>query len=269
MRVGDVIEAVLSDSCGARRLERTCDVLAAGDANAEVRGIVTTFMATVDVIRRSRELGADMIITHEPTYYTGPDRMDWLAGDPVYLAKKRLLESTGISIWRYHDHMHMAKPDRIYEGLLDELGWHDRLIPGQAAPHAYEIEPMSLAELAGFFKAKLGLPTVRIIGNPGIACRRVGILVGGGSLGLGCEEMPMEFMRDMDLDVVVCGEITEWTLCSYVNDAGMLGMNRGLVIVGHERTEEWGMKRMASWLPGLVGGIPVSFVSAGEPFSYL
>jgi putative NIF3 family GTP cyclohydrolase 1 type 2 len=185
------------------------------------------------------------------------------------IAKRKLLETTNIAVWRYHDHMHMARPDRIYEGLIDELGWRDKLIPGQAFNHAYEIEPTSLFNLARFFKDKLNLSTVRLVGGPDTICRRVGILVGGGSLGLGREEMPMQFMENMNIDVVVCGEITEWTLCSYVNDAAMLGMNKALIIVGHERTEEWGMKAMASWLPALVGDIPVSFVSAGEPFSYL
>jgi putative NIF3 family GTP cyclohydrolase 1 type 2 len=269
MRVQDVIEAVLLDSCGDRRLEMTCDVLVAGDAETEVRGIVTTFMATVDVIDRARGLDANMIITHEPTFFTGEDKLDWLENDPVYIAKRRLLESSGVSVWRYHDHMHMTRPDRIYEGLLEEIGWKDSLIPGQLSPHAYEIETMSLSGLARFFKEKLKMATIQIIGKPDIACRRVGILVGGGSLGLGREEMPMEFMRDMNLDVVVCGEITEWTLCSYVNDASMLGMNKALIVIGHERSEEWGMKHMAAWLPRLVGNIPVSFISAGEPFVYL
>jgi putative NIF3 family GTP cyclohydrolase 1 type 2 len=230
---------------------------------------VTTFMATADVIRRAQAIGANMIVTHEPTFYTGEDGTEWLAGDPVYEAKRRLLESSGMAVWRYHDHMHMARPDRIYEGLIEELGWRNRLIPGQKAPHAYEIEPTSLYALASFFKERLSMPTLRIVGNPNITCRRVGILVGGGSLGLGREEMPMEFMRDMGLDVVVCGEITEWTLCSYVNDACMLGMDKAMIVVGHERTEEWGMKHMAGWLPRLVEGTPVAFISAGEPFAYV
>jgi putative NIF3 family GTP cyclohydrolase 1 type 2 len=269
MTINDAIETVLKDSCGERRLEKTCDILVAGDGGSELRGVATTFTATVDVINRARALGANLIITHEPTYFTGPDRLDWVEHDPVYLAKRKLLESTGIAVWRYHDHMHMARPDRVYEGLLEELGWRDKLIPGQAFSHAYEIEATSLYGLARFFKDKLCLSTVRLVGRPDTVCRRVGILVGGGSLGLGREEMPMQFMNDMDIDVVVCGDITEWTLCSYVSDAAMLGMNKALIIVGHERTEEWGMKHMARWLPPLLGDVPVAFLSAGEPFSYL
>lgn len=270
MNVGQVIETILTDSCGDFRLENTCDQLMSGSPDTEVTGIVTTFMATVEVIRQAKACGANLIVAHEPTYFTGPDRTDWLESDPVYEAKKRLIEENGIAIWRFHDHMHIAKAkiDRIYEGLLKEIGWENRLLEPRP-PHTYEIDETSLADLARFFKQKLGMDVIRVVGNPEMRCSRVGILVGGGSLGLGREQMPMELMRFKNLDVVVCGEITEWTLCAYVNDARMLGLKKGMIVVGHERTEEWGMKWMAKWLKPLVGGVPVRFVDAKEPFVYL
>ncbi len=68
---------------------------------------------------------------------------------------------------------------------------------------------------------------------------------------------------------MVCGEITEWTLSAYVRDAAALGFNKAMIIVGHERSEGPGMKEMANWLQPLLGDIPVHFVEAGEPFTYL
>lgn len=269
MKVGEIVEAILTDSGGDFRMDKTCDMIVAGSREAEVRGIVTTFMATVDVIRKAIELGANLIITHEPTYFTGNDQTDWLLHDPVYIAKKKLLEDNGITIWRYHDHMHMAKSDEIYDGLLKEIGWEDFLLDEYEFKHCYEIEEMSLSQLAEFFKRKFSMGVARIIGKADMPCRRVGILVGGSSLGLGREQMPMELMREWELDVIVCGEITEWTLCAYVNDAQMLGFNKGIIVLGHERTEEWGMKHMAQRLGSLLKGIPVTFVDAGEPFHYL
>ncbi|MGE5613281.1 MAG: Nif3-like dinuclear metal center hexameric protein [Bacillota bacterium] len=269
MKVQEVIDVILTDSCGSFRLDKTCDVLAAGDGDMEVTGIATTFMATVNVIRKAVQIGANMIITHEPTYFNGPDQTDWLQGDPVYASKKKLLEDNKIAVWRYHDHMHMAKTDRIYDGLLKEIGWESFLMKDHKLPHCYEIEETTLKQLAEFFKKKFSMDVVQVIGKPDMKCKRVGILVGGGSLGLGREQMPMELMKEKELDVIVCGEITEWTLCAYVNDAWMMGFNKGLIILGHERTEEWGMKHMAEWLKPLVKGIPVTFIDAGEPFVYL
>jgi hypothetical protein len=83
----------------------------------EVTKIATTFMATVDVIHRAAEAGVNLIITHEPTWFTGMDGTDWLAEDEVYRAKKALIEPDNIAIWRFHDHMHMAKEDGIFAAL--------------------------------------------------------------------------------------------------------------------------------------------------------
>ena len=110
---------------------------------------------------------------------------------------------------------------------------------------------------------------MQIVGDPETSVERVGILVGGGSLGLGREAMPMELMERESLDVLICGEILEWTICAYIRDASMLGMQKALIIPGHNRTEEAGMKYLPEWLQPLAPGIPIHFVEAGEPFSYL
>jgi putative NIF3 family GTP cyclohydrolase 1 type 2 len=268
MNVQEVIDRILLDCCGGRKLEQTCDVLASGHGGMEVTGIVTTFMATVDVIKEAIAIGANLIITHEPTYFTGKDELEWLQEDPVYLAKLRLIEEHGIAIWRFHDHMHLADTDRIYDGLIKELEWENKKLDDKDS-WGYLIEETTVRALAGFLKQRLGMKVIQIVGNPDAVCSRIGILVGGGSLGLGREQMPMELMRDKALDVMICGDITEWTLCAYVNDASMLGMNKAMIIIGHERSEEWGMKHMAEWLKPLVSGLPVSFVDTREPFVYL
>ena len=268
MDVQAVIETILSDSCGEIRLEKSCDQLIFGNYDSEVTGIVTTFMATVDVIRKAIAIGANLIITHEPTFYTGKDEIEWLKEDPLYLMKKKLIDDHNLAIWRFHDHMHMAKTDRIYDGLIKEIGWEDNILDNKQ-PHTYQINEMALADLAHFFKEKLSLDVIQVVGNLDMKCSKVGILVGGSSLGFGREQMPMELMREHKWDVVVCGEITEWTLCAYVNDAAMLGLNKGMIVIGHERSEEWGMKHMADWLKPLVNQIPVTFIDAKEPFVYL
>jgi putative NIF3 family GTP cyclohydrolase 1 type 2 len=76
-------------------------------------------------------------------------------------------------------------------------------------------------------------------------------------------------MNEENLDVIICGEITEWTLSAYVRDAAALGFNKAIIIVGHERSEEPGMKDLADRLQPLLAGIPVCFSDSGEPFVYL
>ncbi len=269
MKARDIIETALTNYCGQKRLQKTNDLIISGDAESEVTGVVTTFMATVEVIRRAIDLKANMIITHEPTYFTGEDLTDWLRDDPVYLAKKKLIEDSGMIIWRFHDHMHMLKEDMIYTGLLQKAGWKYRLIGDHERPICYEIDEMPFGALVELIRDKWSMKVIRTIGKPDVSCRRIGILVGAYGMGImGRHQMPMELMKEMDLDVVICGEVLEWTLCAYVNDASNLGFNKALIALGHERSEEWGMEYLAGWLRPMLGGVPVTFADAKEPFTY-
>jgi putative NIF3 family GTP cyclohydrolase 1 type 2 len=267
MNVREVVKIVLEQN-GGRKIEPTCDQLIEGDWERQVTGVVTTFMATVDVIRRTVDTGCNLIITHEPTYFTGLDHLDWVKDDPVYQRKKALIDDNQISIWRYHDHMHMGNADLIYTGLLKDLGWTDFRNTDLPHPHCYSIPSMTVTDLIGYLKKTLGMKVIRVVGKADMKCSRVGILVGGGSLGLGREEMPAELMNEQQLDVMICGEITEWTLSAYVRDAAALGFNKAMIIVGHERSEGPGMKELANRLQPLLKEIPVRFADAGEPFIY-
>ena len=232
-------------------------------------------MADVAVIREAIRQGVNLIITHEPTWHAGmalPAWMDksaaaWTLKDPTYLEKRKLLDDNGITIWRCHDRMHFHKPDLIYQGWITEMGWEDYLVPGEMMWH-YDIPETTLGELADFFKEKLGMDAVQLVGNPEQKSHHISVLVGGGSLGLGDEMMPMQDMFENNIDTLVCGETTEWTSISYVRDAALMGMQKGMIILGHDRTEEAGMKHFGEWLQPLVGNIPIIFIPSGEPITY-
>lgn len=274
MKVQEIIDEMIKKT-GVEPLpyEKTCDHLMTGNPEMEVTKIATTFMATVEVINKAIAEGINFIITHEPTWFTGKDDTKWLEEDPIYLEKKRLIEENNIAIWRFHDHMHMSSEDGIYRGFDKEIGWATyKMQDTPGMEHfgvCYEIPETSLEELSGFFKEKLDMDVIQIVGSPQMKVRRVGVLVGGGSLGLGIEEMPMQLMHKNNLDLVVCGDIVEWTISAYVRDAVALGKNKGMLVLGHERSEEMGMKHLGEWMKEFVGDIEVQFIDAGEPFSYL
>ncbi len=263
MKVREVVDAII-DACQTPRIENTCDLLIEGDWEHEVTGIASTFMATVDVIREAISKGANLIITHEPTYFTHLDHTDWLAGDEVYRLKKRLIDENQINIWRFHDYMHATRPDMVFAALNQHLSWTAYEIPEHF--FCYQIPATTVGELADFLDDRLKVKTTRIIGDRSARVERVGLLIGGASLGLGEEQMPMRLMRDRDLDVMVCGEIMEWTLCAYVRDAHQLGLNKAMIVLGHNRTEEIGMEVLVGWLQELFPEISVHFTEAGEPF---
>ena len=249
-----------------------CDDWKSGDPEAECTGIVTALVPTVNVIRKTAELGANLLIVHEPAFYTSADKGGWFEdfGNAVYEEKQALIDRHGITIWRLHDHMHMGSEiDYIYEGLIEALGWREYLQKDEPQPWIYEIPETTLRKLAEEFKDIFHMDTIQIIGSPDMKVRRVGILVGGGSLGLGVEVMPMQVMERDRLDLMVVGDITEWTICAYLNDAYQMGFNKGMLTLGHERSEEFGMKYMEKWLQERFSDFPITFIDAKEPFGYL
>ena len=275
MTVQEIINGIIKKTeLEPIQYDKTCDHLMTGDPDQEVSKIATTFMATVEVIEKAAEMGVNFIITHEPTWFTGMDDTNWVRNDQVYLKKKELIEKNKIAIWRFHDHMHMEKDgDGIYRGFDIKTGWGGYHIPNAPGMEhfgcCYEIPEITLAQLADFFKERFGMDVIQIVGNAQTKIKRVGVLVGGGSLGLGTEEMPMKLMKDNQLDLAICGDITEWTLSAYVRDAAALGMNKAMLVLGHERSEEAGMEYLGEWLKDITADIPVLFIDAGEPFGYL
>ncbi len=187
MTIQDVIDMIIAAIPGAP-LEGTIDTTKTGDPSQVVKGIVTTFLATTEVIEKAIELGANLIITHEPTFYEHLDEKEWLADDPVYKAKRRLIDEHHIVIWRFHDYWHMHRPDGVLTGVLKALAWENQTdaATGAAVNTPLEtsedyfavvkaschinIAPISLLNLAALFKEKLDIQRVRVVGSPDLIC---------------------------------------------------------------------------------------------------
>ena len=236
------------------------DTVKCGDPTSPLRGVVVCFTATFDVLRRASQLGANLVITHEPTFYDHRDAVDWLRDDAVYTAKRRLLEETGIVVWRFHDYLHLSRPDRLVNGMVEALGWREHLI--SADPVIVDLEPTPLPDLVGTLKERLGVTSVRVAGSTDITCRRVALLPGapGGRTQIGV-------LSGEQVDVAVCGEINEWETSEYVRDAASAGIPRALVVLGHAVSEETGMRHVAQWIESQVPDHPVTFIEAGDALS--
>ncbi|MGB8451031.1 MAG: Nif3-like dinuclear metal center hexameric protein [Anaerocolumna sp.] len=270
MTVKEIIDKIIEACHVEVPVPNTCDILHAGNEGQEIKKIGVCFMADVEVIKKARAAGIDLLITHEPTFYSSLDDYAWLEGNPVYEEKRKLIETAGISIWRFHDYMHRYKPDLIYEGWKKEMGWEDYLLKNDKSGmnHHFRIPGTSLEELIAFFKQKLNMNAIRVIGNPQMLCRDIGVLVGGGSLGLGDESMPSKMISRKDIDTLVCGEIIEWTTLAFIRDAVMQGKNKAVIVLGHNRTEEAGMKHLPDWLKKVLPGYDIEFIASGDPVEY-
>ena len=80
----------------------TRDKILFGDPEVECTGIVTTIYASVDVVRKAHELGANLIIAHEAMLWNRGDKRDWLeeSHNETYLAKKKLAYDDVVAIYR-------------------------------------------------------------------------------------------------------------------------------------------------------------------------
>jgi len=251
LTVQDVIDRILSDVPAGPA--ETVDTVKAGDPTQPVTGIVTTFLASCEVIDRAASLGANLVVTHEPTFYNHRDRVDWLQTDDVYHHKLKLLQDGGIVVWRFHDGIHRIEPDGVVTGVLESLGWKDFAHPDD--PRVCEIPPMSLPELATIFRERLGTMRVLAVGDPGRRYRTVGLMVGAAG-----GESQIRFARETGVEVLVVGELAEWETSEYVRDATHAGLSRAALVVGHAASEEPGMKWLAEWLRPRFPGVNVTHV---------
>jgi putative NIF3 family GTP cyclohydrolase 1 type 2 len=120
--IQDIIDTILATT-PYDPTQDTVDTVKTGDPRQPAAGIVTTFLASYDVIEAAIAKGANFIITHEPTFYNHLDETDWLVNDPIYQAKRKLIDDHGLVIWRFHDYWHAHQPDGIMIGVLRALGW--------------------------------------------------------------------------------------------------------------------------------------------------
>ena len=240
----------------------TVDTFKAGDPETPVTGIATTFLATYAVLQEAVASGANLIITHEPTFYNHLDQTGFLKGDPVFEQKMAYIQAHHLVIWRFHDEWHERKPDGIIEGFALAVGWEKYRRPYEE--NIFTLPPTTVGQLAADLQARLNSRIIRVVGDPLLRVTDVAYLPGAS----GENKEVKELERD-DVQVLVAGEAREWETVEYVRDAAAEGRHKALILLGHEVSEEPGMEYCARWLRTLFPGVTVAFIPAGEPFQNL
>lgn len=238
----------------------TCDTLKAGDPDVEVKKVAVTMHATVEVVKAAAEWGAELLIVHEPTYYNHPDNH---SEERFECEKRQLIEKTGMTIYRFHDHPHFTTPDIIGEGQFKGFGLKGKIEPtdrfGMTRFHLEE--PISALELAKIIETRCGLKHVRICGNRD---HKFSCITGMfGTPGHVKDEIGCDGEK-----LVLTGEICEWALGEYVRDAAALGYKKALIVMGHEGSEREGMIYTAEILAQKHPELEVRYIECGEVYTY-
>jgi putative NIF3 family GTP cyclohydrolase 1 type 2 len=237
----------------------TVDKIVAGGPDVVVKGIATTMMATLDVVERAAAAGRNMVITHEPTFYSHLDTTDTLESDPTYKSKAEFIRSHDVVVFRFHDHWHARRPDGIATGMARDLGWESAADPQN--PRHFTFPGIPLAEFVKTIESRLGIRTMRVIGDPALVVKHV-----VANWGYTNPAPAMSTLVRPDVDVMVIGEAREWEVIEYAQDCIRSGQKKSLVVLGHVVSEQSGMKYCAEWLRGFVSEVPIDFVAAEEPF---
>ncbi len=259
--VGEIMDLFIKEVPGGV-LTNTVDTLKAGNRDMQVTGIVTTMFATIEVIRKAIDLGANFIIAHEPTFYNHTDDTTWLQNDDVYQYKTNLLKQHNIAVWRNHDYIHSLVPDGVTIGVLEQLQW--KKYADHDVPNIITLQAIPLKDLIGHLKEKLSIEKVKYIGNLSQSCNRL-LLMPGAAGG----RRQIESIGKVKPDVLICGEIQEWETAEYIRDAKAKGDNLSLVILGHIASEEPGSEFMLNWLKEKVPSITSTHIPSGNSLSFL
>jgi putative NIF3 family GTP cyclohydrolase 1 type 2 len=242
------------------------DTVKAGDPSIMATGVVTTSMATLPVLRQAVKAGANFIISAQPTFYAKadaptppPPRGGGSAGiDPVFTAKSEFIASNRLVVFRLSDHWRLRRPDPLAEGLVNALRW--RRYQSASDPQHLTIPAVTLDTLAVNLKNALrSRGGIRVIGDPKMMVRRVGLLPGTTPIQSAVKMLP-------DVDVIIAGEVREWESVEYVRDQVFSGAKKGLLLLGRVVSEEPGMEVCANWLKTFISEVPIRHISAGDPY---
>lgn len=257
----DIIARIESRS-GVQVAENTVDTFKAGDPETRVTGIAVTMMATLDVLQRAAAKGHNLVITHEPTFYSHRDATDVLESenDSVYSAKQEFIRKHNLVVWRFHDRPHLMKPDMIATGMIGAMGWEK--YRSAANPNVFDIPAMTLRELARTAGARLGAPAIRIVGDSLTRVSRVAMTFGFPGFAAN-----RRVLQVAGVEALVMGEDHEWETIEYGVDAVTSGRRKGLIVLGHVPSEQAGMEAVSRWLKSFITDVPVEFVPTREPFT--
>ena len=258
MTAKEVISEIIKQT-GAREIPNTVDVIKEGDPETRIKGIVTTMFATMEVMKKAVELNCNMIIVHEPLYYSHLDNTESLQNNPVFLEKQKFIRDNKLVIWRFHDYIHSMRPDGILQGMVAKLGWKDFMVNGSYSQ--FRVPQTTLAGLLQSLKKTFPGSTFYVIGKKDMSVTNIRFAPGAPG-----SSRHIAALMDDKVDVVIAGEAQQWETHEYARDAVSQGRNKAIIFLGHIPSEEAGMDFCASWLKGFLKNTPVHFIESGPSY---
>jgi putative NIF3 family GTP cyclohydrolase 1 type 2 len=231
------------------------DTFKIGGPESVVSGIATSFGANLRVLQLANKEALNMVIVHEPTFYSDGDRLDLVKDDALYEMKLRWANLNNIVVWRIHDHWHRRKPDGISTGWLKGMGWDRYLVKDSL--NELKIPETTLGDLAREVARKLDTRSVRVIGDPAIKVSR--IQRSGRAVAQIMENLA-------NFDCLISSDNREYDTYEYMRDVVASGERKGAIFISHASGEDLGMQEFERWLKPIVTEVPVKFIPTTDEF---
>jgi len=110
----------------------------------------------------------------------------------------------------------MMKPDGILRGMADALQWKGN--ESVSDPNLFVLPKTTVRDLAKTVQERIGIGTVRVVGNPDLEVTHIAFEPGAASA-----ERHLSMLRRDDVEALVIGEVPEWETIEYVSDAAAQG----------------------------------------------
>ncbi|MGN8647445.1 Nif3-like dinuclear metal center hexameric protein [Gracilibacillus sp. HCP3S3_G5_1] len=241
----------------------TVDGLKYGNREDIVKGIAVSFMPSMDVIQRTADINANLLITHEGLFYQHQPNQALEAETTLIKQKKSIIKQTNLAIYRNHDAVHRSQPDGITLGLIEALNWQHYIMETNSNCTIVHLPNATLEKVASHLKEKLSIEHLRFVGNMNTTCEHIAVL--SGYRGNGMTTIPL-FEK---VDLVIYGEGPEWETPEFVWDVTRQGNSKGLIQLGHAESEDPGMERLAKQLQHRFPSVPVTFIPTKSRFQLI
>lgn len=227
----------------------TVDKIIIGNPATKVRKIGTCWLPNWETCKNAVAAGVNVLITHEPTFYTHRD-LDEVPGflqrnseftRSQYLTliekKKSWINENGLVIIRNHDTLDALKERGIPFAFGQFLGFSNSdIIASRTYYNVYKFNRQSASSFARVIAGKLkelGQPGIAFYGDPAREVASVGI-----GTGWICD--PMDY-ADLKPDVFIAIDdiIRTHIQTVYAEDSG-----HPLIVINHGTSEEMGMRSL-------------------------
>ncbi len=227
----------------------TVDRFITGNQETVVRKIGTCWMSNWETCRKAVEAGVNVLITHEPTFYTHRD-LNEVPGflqrysdytREQYLSqiekKKKWINDNGLVIIRNHDTLDALKNNGIPFALGQFLGFRNSdIIASRTYYNVYKFEKQKASSFASKTAGKLkelGQPGIAYYGDPEREVSSVGI-----GTGWICDPMDYADLKP-DVFIAIDDVVKTHIQTVFASDTG-----HPLIVINHGTSEEMGMRSL-------------------------